>query len=82
MTADAASNVVSRVDIRQGALINNTNEWQILTELPKSGGETVLDYDVNTNVTINIDATAYGWTTNATEGYIAITPVGWKVPVN
>ncbi len=82
VTADAASNVVCRVDTRQDSLVYSTNDWQILTESPRSGGETVLNYDMNTNVTINVDATAYGWTDNAPEGYIRIRPVGWKMPVN
>ena len=74
--------VVSRVDLLEGSLINNSNDWQILLEPPRHGNETVLDYDVGTNVTITVDATAYGWTNNPPMGFFRIKPVGWKVPVN
>jgi hypothetical protein len=82
LTAEAQASVVSRVDMLEGSLINNSNDWQILLEPPRHGNETVLDYDVGTNVTITVDATAYGWTNNPPMGFFRIKPVGWKVPVN
>ena len=82
LTVEAQSSVVSRVDLREGSLIGSSTQWQILTEAPLRGGETVLDYDAATNITIHLDATAYGWTNDPAMGFFRVKPVGWKIPLN